>query len=115
MPSSYVHRLLKVRRRTVARPRAEEMSSARDARDDAMTARSARNKPCCSDTPLLAAMQAVRVALPELQRPPYGFGQHRLTVWRKFDVAPLRAWQVLADWRAPYITASGTGAHAAHA
>ncbi len=60
-------------------------------------------------------MQAVRVALPELQRPPYGFGQHRLTVWRKFDVAPLRAWQVLADWRAPYITASGTGAHAAHA
>jgi hypothetical protein len=90
-----------------------------------------------------ASLQAVRVALPELRPPPFGFGKHSVTVWRKFDVSPTRAWevralarlasvmrqiktatraaqaavlppdlswQVLSDWRAPYISASGTGA-----
>lgn len=57
----------------------------------------------------LTSVQAVRVRFPELLHPP-GFGAHRLTVFRRFDVAPARAWSVLSDWRAPYISASGTGA-----
>jgi hypothetical protein len=61
----------------------------------------------CELTP--APVQAVRVQFPELLHPP-GFGAHRLTVWRSFDVPPARAWSVLSDWRAPYISASGTGA-----
>ncbi len=54
-------------------------------------------------------LQAARVALPDLTPPPQGFGRHRVTVWRKLDTSPERAWQVLSDWRAPYISLSGTG------
>ena len=62
----------------------------------------------CELTP--ASVQAARARFPELVHPP-GFGAHRLTVWRSFDdVPPARAWSVLSDWRAPYISASGTGA-----
>jgi hypothetical protein len=43
-----------------------------------------------------ASLQAARVALPELRPPPFGFGKHSVTVWRKFDVSPTRAWEVRA-------------------
>ena len=105
--NEYLRRVAQARRARARR----QVGAAADAQ---ALHRNRRVACCCARRRSRACLrwQAVRVALPELGPPPFGFGKHRVSVWRKYDVAPARAWEVLSDWHAPYITGSGTGAYA---